>query len=211
MFNDPAGKIIGLSPEDVLDKPFGQVFMMEMEENDAFCQLVMDAVYAAAVGKTDTIDFKRPDGQVRVLSLSTSYLRPDATQKDTFGGVVVVLNDITEITQSREKEKELNLKLREAFIEAEETNKKLTSALKKVQWIRMVVTLLVVVGFSGMGYYLWQTELVPSNVFSSGPEAGWRSGGGRTHGSGHGEAADQQHLPGWLCCPIRGGECHRPL
>ncbi len=170
MFNDPAGKIIGLSPENVLDRPFGQVFMMEMEENDAFCQLVMDAVYASAVGKTDTIEFKRPDGQARILSLSTSYLRPDANDKDTSGGVVVVLNDITEITQSQEKEKELNLRLREAFLEAEETNKKLTSALKKVQWIRLLVTLLVVVGFAGGGYYMWQTDLVPSNVFSSGPQ-----------------------------------------
>ena len=171
MFNDPAGKVLGLAPEDVLEKTFGQVFMMEMEENDAFCQLIMDAVYASAVGKTDTIEFKRPDGRERVISVSTSYLRSGGDGEEDSGGVVVVINDITDITKSREKEKELNLKLRDAFIETEETNKKLAAALKKVQWIRMVITLLVVVGFSGGGYYLWQKDLLPSSVFTAQPSS----------------------------------------
>ncbi len=166
MFNDLAGDILGLSPEDVRDKPFGQVFMMEMEENDQFCQVILDAVYDAAVGRTETLSFKRPDGQERILSLSTSYLRPENEGESETEGVVAVINDITEITQSREKEKELNLKLREAFIDAEETNKKLKSALKKVQVIRLFITLAVVLGFGGMGYYLWQQDLMPTAYFT---------------------------------------------
>lgn len=166
MFNNLAGDILGLSPEEVRDKPFGQVFMMEMEENDQFCQVILDAVYDTAVGRTETTAFKRPDGQERILSLSTSYLRPEKEGESESAGVVVVINDITEITQSREKEKELNLKLRDAFIDAEETNKKLKSALKKVQVIRLFVTLAVILGFGGMGYYLWQQDLMPTAYFS---------------------------------------------
>ncbi len=110
MFNDPAGNILSLRPDEIRDKPFGQILMMEMAENDQFCQVILDAIYSAAIGQTDTIAFKRPDGQEQILSLSTSYLRFE-NEEDNQSAGVVVSSDITEITLSREKEKELNLNL----------------------------------------------------------------------------------------------------
>ncbi len=44
MFNDPAGNILSLRPDEVRDKPFGQILMMEMAENDQFCQVILDAI-----------------------------------------------------------------------------------------------------------------------------------------------------------------------
>ncbi len=165
LFNNPAAQILGMKADTVRDKPFGQVFMVEMEGNDLFCQTILDAVYDAGVGKTSTVDYILKDGSSRVLSVATSYLKAGADDAGRDAGVVVVFNDITEITKSREKEKALNLQLRKAFIKAEETNKQLESALKKVQWIKLFITFIVILGFSGTGYYLWNQDVLSGTMF----------------------------------------------
>ncbi len=45
MFNDAAETMLGLTRERVIDKSFGQVFMVEMEANDEFSQAVFAAIY----------------------------------------------------------------------------------------------------------------------------------------------------------------------
>ncbi len=176
MFNDPAAGILGMEPETVRDKPFGQVFMMDMESNDLFCQTILDAVYDAGVGQTSTVDFFLKDGTSKVLSVATSYLKADTDDAGKNAGVVVVFNDITEITQSRENEKALNSRLREAFIKTEEANKQLESALKKVQWVRIFITFVVILGFSGTGYYFWNQDFLPDTMFSRDKQADQEGG-----------------------------------
>ena len=165
LFNDAAARILAMDPESVRGKLFGKVFMMDMEGNDLFCDTILNAVYASGVGLTDTMEFTRKDGDVRVISMSTSYLKTlagedgngrDEADVDPGGdGVVVVLNDITEISQSREKEKALNHQLSEAFLQMEETNRRLEGALKKVKWIRFFIVFAVVLGLSGTAGFLW--------------------------------------------------------
>ncbi|MCP4680901.1 MAG: HlyD family efflux transporter periplasmic adaptor subunit, partial [Desulfobacterales bacterium] len=149
--------------------------MVEMEKNDLFCQTILDAIYDHSVGQLSTVDFKLKDGTPRVLSVSTSYLKENTDNEAGNDGVVVVFSDITEATQSRENEKALNLQLREAFIKTEETNKQLESALKKVHWIRVFITFVVILGFSGTGYYLLNQDFFSSTMLTpetkAGPEA----------------------------------------
>lgn len=165
LFNDAAARILDMDPESVRGRPFGQVFMMDMEGNDLFCDTILNAVYKSGVGLTDTMEFTRKDGDVRVISMSTSYLKTlagaegngkDEADVDPGGdGVVVVLNDITEISRSREKEKALNHELSAAFLQMEESNRRLEGALKKVKWIRFFILFAVVLGLSGTAGYLW--------------------------------------------------------
>ncbi len=172
MYNDAAKDILGIPVDKVLNKPFGRVFMMELEDNDEFNQVILDAIYDAAVGKTATISFQRPDNTSRVLSMSTSYLKSEEEEKKKNAGVIIVFSDITQITKSREKEEELNLKLRNAFVKAEEINKNLNAALKKVQFIRVFITMIVILGFIGGGYYVWNQDVLPQSLFSTTASSG---------------------------------------
>jgi len=167
IYNGAAQDILGIPVVNVLNKPFGQVFMMELEGNDDFNQIILDAIYNQTMGDTAITNFQRPDKTCRVLSMSTSYLTSKEEENKKNNGVIVVFNDITQITKSREKEKELNLELRNAFIKAEETNKNLNAALKKVQFVRVFITLMVILGFICGGYYMWNQDVLPRSVFSN--------------------------------------------
>ncbi|NQU04373.1 MAG: PAS domain S-box protein [Syntrophaceae bacterium] len=160
MFNPAASRILGVLREGVLDRSFAEVFMMEMEGNDEFNQAILDAIYQSDVGRNITVEFKRKDNSIVTLSVKSSYLRSSDTGSAERVGVIVVFSDITEIKKLQDAEKELNQKLRDAYIEVEESNKSLKSALKKVQVIRMVVTLFVILLFVGVGLYSWDPGIL---------------------------------------------------
>ncbi|MBU0972983.1 MAG: PAS domain S-box protein, partial [Proteobacteria bacterium] len=166
LFNAAAARILGMAPDTVLDKPFGQIFMMEMEGNDEFSQTILDAVYESAVGLTSTVGFKRQDGGTRVVSMATSYLKAMDENSAPEDGIVVVLNDITDITQSREKEKDLTRQITEAFLQVEETNKNLETALKKMKGVRFFILVAVILGLAGTCGWLWFRGDLSTTLFS---------------------------------------------
>lgn len=166
MFNDAAAMILGLAREEILDQPFGMAFMM-VEGNDEFNQAILDAVYKSAVGHEETLGFKRPDGTLIQLSITTSYLKSDQARDPS--GVIVVFNDITEILNFQENEKQLNRQLQKAVLEAEQTNTNLKSALKKVQVIRIAIILMIFLGVSGGGFYLWHMDFLSQSLFTKAP------------------------------------------
>lgn len=166
MFNPAASAILGLSPEEVIDKTFAEIFIMEMEDNDEFNQTVLDAVYQAAVGQNATASFRRRDNSAVTLSVTSSYLRSAEGESEAPAGVIVVFNDITEIVTLQDAEKELNRQLRDAYRDLEESNKTLNAALRKVQVVRIVVTLCVVVLFVGVGLYSWNGGIVKKQALS---------------------------------------------
>jgi HlyD family secretion protein len=166
LFNDSAAHILGLDPETVINKAFGQVFMMDMEGNDEFCQSLVDAVHNSAVGLINTVEFKRKDKDIRVITMATSYLNNLKKTDIPNAGIVIVINDITEITQSREEEKKLNHQLTEAFVRMEETNKELEAAAKKVKWGRFFILLALILGLAGTTGYLWFQGNLSSVLFS---------------------------------------------
>ena len=186
LFNDAAAKILDVPPQTVMNKPFGQVFMMEMEDNDEFYQVILDAVYESAVGMSNTIEYKRKDGGIRVIKMTASYLKSsegvtgDDTGEDPDGrtdkAVVIVLNDITEITQSRENEKELNRKLTQAFLKLEENNKRLEAKVHKRKRVRFFILLALMIGLAGTAGFLWfqgslRSDLSGGNHMAAAPDA----------------------------------------
>lgn len=166
MFNDAAAMILGLAREEILDQPFGMAFMM-VEGNDEFNQAILDSVYKSAVGHKETLGFKRPDGNLIQLSITTSYLKSDQAQAPS--GVIVVFDDITELLNFQESEKQLNRQLQNAVLAAEQTNTTLKSALKKVQVIRIAIILMIFLGVSGGGFYLWHMDFLSQSLFTKAP------------------------------------------
>lgn len=168
MFNPAASSILGISPDEVMNRPFAEVFMMEMEGNDEFNQTILDAIYQSGAGHRATLDFRRRDGDSVTLSVTSSYLRSGEDKSEGPAGVIVVFSDITEITKLQNAEKELNRQLRDAYRDLEESNKSLNAALKKVQVIRVVVTVCVVLLFVGVGLYSWNSGVLGGRSLPSG-------------------------------------------
>ncbi len=155
MFNPAASIILGFSGEEVIGRSFAEVFMMEMEGNDEFNQTILDAIYESAAGHQATVSFRRRHNVSLPLAVTPSYL--SSAQQDAGGhaAVIAVFNDVTKIKELQIAEQELNRQLRDAYRDLEESNKTLNTALKKVQVIRAVVTIFVVLLFVGIGFYSW--------------------------------------------------------
>jgi hypothetical protein len=112
------------------------------------------------VGHNTTVSFRRRDDVTVTLSVTSSYLRSEEEGSETPAGVIVVFSDITEVVTLQNAEKELNRQLRDAYRDLEVSNKTLSAALRKVQVIRIVVTLCVVVLFVGIGLYSWNGDML---------------------------------------------------
>lgn len=161
VFNSAASRLLGLASTDVRGRPFAEVFVSR-EGLEDFSDTLLSAIYDKAVGSRSTIVLRLEDDTERSLAMTTSYL-VDRNHGETGNkGIVAVFGDITEIETLRKAERELaeslkeqNFELRDAYREIEENNKSLDSALKKVQAVRMVAMLLVVVLFGGAAWYVW--------------------------------------------------------
>lgn len=161
ILNPAALRLLGLAGEKVRGKPFGEVFL-ERDGLEEFNDTVLAAVYDHAVGSRSTVSLRLGEDAERSVDVTTSYLvsRKDRAMERI--GIVAVLDDVTEVQALRQAEQELlestrtqNVALRDAFREIEEKNTALDSALKKVQAVRVLAVLLVVVLFSGAAWYVW--------------------------------------------------------
>ena len=93
--NPAAERILGHNAQDILNKTFADLFLKD-EENDSFVQAILDAVYDQGRSHNEVVAFYT-GGNVRQLHMVTSFLR-DGTAPV---GVIVVLNDITELAEMK--------------------------------------------------------------------------------------------------------------
>ena len=94
--NPAASSILGIASHALMGKKFIQCFF-ENPENDAFNQTILDAVYDSAVTHKNIVSYDT--GLVtRKLHVTTSYLHDNGVKV----GVIVVLSDISELTELRD-------------------------------------------------------------------------------------------------------------
>ena len=93
LVNDAALEILDKPREALVGLPFARCFFDE-PENDAFCQCVLDAVYDKTRRQERYVPYTA-GGQVKQLRVLSSFLRDG----DETVGVVLVLSDITELTE----------------------------------------------------------------------------------------------------------------
>jgi HlyD family secretion protein len=167
-FNAAAESILGLRDPDVLQKSFAELFLIQ-EENDAFNQTILNAIYDANTIHDKIVRWHRGDA-VLTLEVTTSFLSTteEGTKKNV--AVVVVFNDITEVGRLQASEqrlteelKEKHLALQKSYLEMEETNTNLQAALRKVQLIRVAATIFVIILFLSIGLVTWKQSGVSSN------------------------------------------------
>lgn len=160
MFNPAAAATLGIEHQGVTGRKFAEVFF-EVEGNDAFTQIVFNAIYDSAAGEAETIEFHRPDDQKVVLGVTSSYLRDRDGQPM---GVILVFSDITEITRLKQQQEDLNRELTQAYLKLEDSHKDLFANFTKGRRMRMLAIGCIFLLFVGVGVFFW---LDPSDTFSS--------------------------------------------
>ena len=92
---NPAGlDILGLRAEDVQGRTYVQLFMEE-PENDAFNDILIRGIQERESRLYQEVPFRREDGRLLDLGVTTSFLRLEAENWDT-PGIVMVFKDITQ-------------------------------------------------------------------------------------------------------------------
>lgn len=94
--NPAASAILEISADALIGKKFALCFF-DNPENDAFNQTILDAVYDSAVTHKNIVSYDTGTA-IRQLHVTTSYLH-DAGERV---GVIVVLSDISELTELRD-------------------------------------------------------------------------------------------------------------
>ena len=94
--NPAAEKILEKHADDIVGVKFARAFF-EYEENDAFNQTVLDAVYDADKTHRGIVGFYTGK-TIKQLNVTTSYLR----EGDEKIGVIVVISDISELVELRD-------------------------------------------------------------------------------------------------------------
>lgn len=93
--NPKACELLGLPEKTVIGKPFAR-FFFEYEENDAFSQTVLDAIYESGTLHVAVVPYF--DGETtKYLHVTTSFLTDDGRRV----GVIAVLADVSELIRLR--------------------------------------------------------------------------------------------------------------
>lgn len=93
----------------VVGRKFAAAFFEEAcgGANDAFNQFVLEAVYDKERSHSGLAPYRRPDGEGRTFSLTSSFLRSDDGSSNI--GVVVVFSDVTEVETLHRQKRESSI------------------------------------------------------------------------------------------------------
>ena len=98
--------VLGYDQEELKQQGLGPLLFIR-EENEEFNQIVVDTIWNKNIKKYQEVDYHHPDGSVRRLGVTTSYLSADNGASDSFIGFVILSKDITETFILRRREEEL--------------------------------------------------------------------------------------------------------
>jgi PAS domain S-box-containing protein len=94
--NTVSERVLGYSPTDFRKKGLGDLFF-SAEQNQDFKRIFLDALWKKDIKNYREVDYRHPDGTVRRLAVTTSYLLARGDHESTFIGFVALFKDITEI------------------------------------------------------------------------------------------------------------------
>lgn len=110
MVIDPEGEVININraaseilgyPLDAFEgKGWGDLFFDD-EKNIDFNQIIIDIIQERKVNLKRGVSYVRSDGKILQLSITGSFLRED----EEIAGIVVLINDVTELHKAHKREK----------------------------------------------------------------------------------------------------------
>lgn len=160
-YNPAAAEVLGLAREEVVGKPFAEVFL-DREHLDDFNQVIVDAIYDVDVNHQRVIEIGSGE-TTRSLALTTSYLQDVRSGEPRRIGVIAIFSDITEVKELRDAELRLaqsvkaqHDELQHAYRQIEESNRALASAMKRGR----VAAIFVIGLFLAAGLYAWDADIL---------------------------------------------------
>jgi len=98
--NRAASEILGYSSEMLKGKGWGELFF-DNDQNIDFNQVILDVIQEKRVNLHRSVNYSRPTGETLRLSITTSFLK----ENEEVAGIVVLMDDITEIDRVRRRER----------------------------------------------------------------------------------------------------------
>jgi len=98
--NRAASEMLGYSLDAFKGKGWGDLFFDDEKNND-FHQIIIDIILERRVNLKRSVSYVRSDGKILQLSITGSFLRED----EEIAGIVVLINDVTELHQAHAIEK----------------------------------------------------------------------------------------------------------
>lgn len=163
-FNPAGAAILGLDAREAEGRSLAEVFIGADGYAD-FVDALFEAVYSGLMQPGQMVSIN-PDGRVRSLKLTTSYLAP--RQVGAERAVMAVFTDVTDLEQARQAEHaladELRVKhkeLQDAYLEIEANSDALQQGYRRSGRTRLVMTAAVVAVFAGAGYWAMPNAALP--------------------------------------------------
>ncbi|MBF0458613.1 MAG: PAS domain-containing protein [Nitrospirae bacterium] len=125
--NNPAMKILGLEEQQLAGRRWSDLFL-HMEENDDFNQVIIDVIVGEKLNLHREVSYVSPARQFFRLSVTTSFLR----EKKTVAGIIVQLDDITELWDLRRREQLVNAERQRLSLEMVNSMKKISLSVAHV-------------------------------------------------------------------------------
>jgi PAS domain S-box-containing protein len=104
--NKVTEQMLGYSPAELLEKGLSQL-MAQNRGNEEFNRIFVETISKQSVNGYKEVDYHHPDGSLRRLAATTSYLVDIGDRATSFTGFVALFKDITEIAELRRKERQL--------------------------------------------------------------------------------------------------------
>lgn len=159
--NPAAAQILGLDVDQVVGRTYGEIFFLQ-EENDDFNQLLLDLISSQETKPYAEVPFKRDDGELRHLALTTAMLREGEEKRL---GAVLAFMDITETNNLRQQRDQLTRELEakhkelsEAYLELEERNRNLQETRKRSLWYKLGAAALALLLVLGPLIWVWSRD-----------------------------------------------------
>lgn len=102
LHNQASCGILGLAPGSFEGRGWGEIFF-DIEKNIEFNQVILDVIRERKVNFRREVTYERPSGEKRRLSMTTSLL----DEHGETAGLVVLIDDVTEIHAILQREKEI--------------------------------------------------------------------------------------------------------
>lgn len=142
--NPAACRILDVQESEMIGSSFASCFF-SYEENDAFNQAILDAVYDTSSTHENVVDYFTGT-HIRQLHLTTAYLR-DGEKKI---GIIVVLGDISELVELRDAVKAMEC-IKKLNVQLELRNQLISKAFGRYLSDEIVKSLLDTPGGLAMG------------------------------------------------------------
>lgn len=163
--NQRAAQIIGMEPARLMGESLVAV-LLEDPSNEHLTDAIVEASYDES-GTYHREEEFHSGGRTRVLSLRANLLRG---ADGTTGGVVLIIDDITETALLRASEQRLTAELRtrndtltEAYRGLEEKTQSLDQAKRRLRGLGIIAIAMALLVVGGAAFYAW-TSVAPPEI-----------------------------------------------